>query len=156
MNGCREAGNIAIVGNTMSQILIEDATDSLNPDLLRGKMDTDGCGSLVTFIGLTRGIEDGSEVIHLEFDAWVEKLPDVLHSLASQAIETYDVHSVAMSHRTGIVKPGENIVCIHVASPHRKEGFAACAWLIDELKAQAPLWKKEVRADGDHWKEGLG
>jgi molybdopterin synthase catalytic subunit len=54
------------------------------------------------------------------------------------------------------VLPGEDIVCIHVASPHRKEGFEACAWLIDALKAQAPVWKKEVRADGAHWKEGLG
>ena len=72
------------------------------------------------------------------------------------AIERFGVGGIAMSHRTGVVLPGEDIVCIHVASPHRKEGFEACSWLIDELKAQAPLWKKEVRADGTHWKEGLG
>ena len=140
----------------MNHIIVEDAGSSLNPNLLRSKLDTSGCGSIVSFIGLTRESEDGSEVIHLEFDAWIEMLPKVLHSLASQAIESFGVHSVAMSHRTGIVKPGENIVCIHVSSPHRKEGFEACAWLIDELKSQAPLWKKEVRVDGTHWKEGLG
>ena len=140
----------------MAQIIVEDAGNSLNPDLLRAKIDTTDCGSIVSFIGLTRGIEDGTVLIHLEFDAWIEQLPKVLHSLASEAIESYGVHSVAMSHRTGIVKPGENIVCIHVASSHRKEGFQACEWLIDELKSQAPLWKKEVRTDGAHWKEGLG
>ena len=140
----------------MGQILIESAPESLDSDTLRSKLNTDGCGSIVSFLGLTRGIDDGIEVHHLEFDAWSEKLPDVLHDLASQSIAKFGVHAVAMSHRTGVVMPGEDIVCIHVASPHRKEGFAACTWLIDELKAQAPLWKKEVRADGAQWKEGLG
>ena len=140
----------------MGQIIIEKSENSLDSDALRLKIDTQGCGSIVSFIGMTRGLEDGIEVKHLEFDAWMEKLPTVLHNLASQSIDEFGVLSVAMSHRTGIVKPGENIVCIHVASPHRKEGFAACAWLIDELKSQAPLWKKEVRADGAHWKGGLG
>ena len=140
----------------MGQILIENAPDHLESDTLRSKMDTDGCGSIVSFLGLTRGIDDGVEVHRLEFDAWSEKLPEVLHGLASQAIEQFGAHSIAMSHRTGVVLPGENIVCIHVASAHRKEGFDACSWLIDELKTQAPLWKKEVRADGAYWKEGLG
>ena len=138
------------------RIQIEDAPEKLDPDELRNGMNVDGCGSIVSFLGITRGNDDGVEVKHLEFDAWMEKLPSVLHKLATQAIDDFGVHSVAMSHRTGIVKPGENIVSIHVASPHRKEGFAACAWLIDELKSQAPLWKKEVRADGAHWKGGLG
>ena len=140
----------------MGEILIEDAPESLNSDGLRSKMNTEGCGSIVSFLGLTRGIDDGVEVHRLEFDAWSEKLPTVLHELATQAIQQFGVQSVAMSHRTGVVLPGEEIVCIHVASAHRKEGFEACSWLIDELKAQAPVWKKEVRADGAHWKEGLG
>jgi molybdopterin synthase catalytic subunit len=140
----------------MARILIENAPKHLEANTLRSKMDTEGCGSIVSFLGLTRGIDNGVEVHHLEFDAWSEKLPGVLHELASQAIGLFGVHSIAMSHRTGVVLPGEDIVCIHVASVHRKEGFDACSWLIDELKAQAPLWKKEVRADGAHWKEGLG
>lgn len=140
----------------MGQILIEEAPESLDSDALRAKMDVGGCGSIVSFLGLTREIDEGIEVHHLEFDAWSEKLPIVLNELATHAIEQFGVQSVAMSHRTGVVLPRENIVCIHVASAHRKEGFEACAWLIDELKNQAPLWKKEVRADGAHWKEGLG
>ena len=61
-----------------------------------------------------------------------------------------------MSHRTGFVEPGQEIVCIHVGSAHREEGFTACSWLISELKRQAPLWKKEFREDGEFWKAGLG
>ncbi len=137
-------------------ILIEAAPDALDSDGLRTRLSTEGCGSIVSFLGIVRGVENGIEVHQLEFDAWEEKLEDTLHQLAVDAIEMFGVNGVAMSHRTGTVRPGEDIVCIHVSSPHRKDGFSACAWLIDELKAQAPLWKKEVRADGDHWKEGLG
>ena len=137
-------------------ILIEPAPEALDADGLRSRIDTDGCGSIVSFVGIVRGQENGVEVHQLEFDAWQEQLPNTLHDLAEEAIDKFGVHGIGMSHRTGIVLPGEDIVCIHVASPHRKEGFAACAWLIDELKAQAPLWKKEVRVDGEHWKEGLG
>ena len=140
----------------MGEVLIEDAPESLDSDSLRSKMNSEGCGSIVSFLGITRGSDDGIVVHHLEFDAWSEKLPEVLHVLATKAIDQFGVNSIAMSHRTGVVLPGEDIVCIHVASAHRKEGFEACAWLIDELKAQAPVWKKEVRADGTHWKEGLG
>jgi molybdopterin synthase catalytic subunit len=143
-------------GADMGEILIENAAESLDSDSLRSKMNTEGCGSIVSFLGITRGSDEGIEVHHLEFDAWSEKLPEVLHELATKAIDRFGVSSIAMSHRTGVVLPGENIVCIHVASAHRKEGFEACTWLIDELKAQAPVWKKEVRADGTHWKEGLG
>lgn len=137
-------------------ILIEAAPERLDADGLRARLDTEGCGSIVSFVGLTRGRAEGEAVLRLEFDAWQEKLPEVLHDLAEQAIAAFGVHAVAMSHRTGVVLPGEDIVAIHVASPHRKEGFEACSWLIDGLKAQAPLWKKEVRESGDHWKEGLG
>ena len=83
-------------------------------------------------------------------------LPSVLQRLGLEAVEKFSIHSVVMAHRTGVVHPQEPIVCIHVASPHRTEGFEACSWLISELKSQAPLWKKEVRADGEIWKSGLG
>ena len=77
------------------------------------------------------------------------------YAIYSKEIE-FSVQSVVMAHRTGVVLPQEPIVCIHVGSAHRAEGFEACSWLISELKSQAPLWKKEVRADGEIWKAGLG
>lgn len=137
-------------------IVVESAPDSLNTELLKSKLCVIGCGSVITFLGITRDVDGGEEVIALEFDAWKDHLEPVLFGLAEQAIAKYSVHSVAISHRTGRVGPSENIVCIHVASPHRKEGFEACSWLITELKNQAPLWKKEVKASGETWKAGLG
>ena len=146
-----------MLGGGMGElIVVESAPLSLNPEALKSKMDVIGCGSIITFLGITRNIDEGEEVIALEFDAWKGKLEPVLEGLAEQAINKFSVHSVAMSHRIGRVDPSENIVCIHVASPHRKEGFEACSWLITELKNQAPLWKKEVKASGESWKSGLG
>ena len=131
-------------------------TESLSPEELRDLVDVNDCGSVVSFVGITREFEDGSKVQRLEFESWEESLPSVLEELANRAISSFSVNSVVIAHRTGSVGPREPIVCIHVSSRHREEGFSACSWLISELKGQAPLWKKEIREDGEFWKGGLG
>ncbi len=147
----------AVLGyNMQGKVFVQEAPESLDVDPLRNQLDTEGCGAIVSFIGITRGHDGGEEVLRLEFDSWQEKLSKTLNDLGLQAIERFSLHSVAMAHRTGSVGPGENIVAIHVASPHRKEAFEGCSWLIDELKRQAPLWKKEVKPSGASWKAGLG
>ena len=139
-----------------ARVIVEEAPDLLLPDALRSKLNTEGCGAVVSFVGLTREMEGQAGVLRLEFDAWQDRLTPVLQRLANEAIERFGVFSVAMAHRTGSVGPQEPIVAIHVGSPHRKEAFQACEWLIDELKKQAPIWKKEVTTEGETWKEGLG
>ncbi len=131
-------------------------SDYLHPGELRRLIDDEGCGSVVSFVGKTREFEDGKLVERLVFDSWEEELPAVLERIAQEAISSFGVLSIVIAHRTGSVGPRENIVCIHVGSAHREEGFSACSWLISELKKQAPLWKKEVREDGEFWKSGLG
>ena len=138
------------------RVVVEEAPDVLQPDALRSKLNTEGCGAVVSFVGLTRETEGEADVLRLEFDTWQDKLTPVLRRLADEAVDRFGVLSVAMAHRTGAVGPQEPIVAIHVGSPHRKEAFQACEWLIDELKKQAPIWKKEVTTLGETWKEGLG
>ena len=142
--------------NMAGHVLIENAHENIDADGLKKRMNLDNCGAVVSFLGITRSKNEDSNVIQLEFDAWLEKLPIVLDQLANQAIENFQVLSVAMAHRVGVVKANEDIVAIHVGSAHRKPAFKACEWLIDELKKQAPLWKKEVTDDGFTWKSGLG
>ena len=137
-------------------VVVEEALTGLDPQALLQRLNTKGCGAVVSFIGITRETEGDADVLRLEFDAWQDKLQPVLKQLAQTAIEIHGVKAVAMAHRTGSVGPQEPIVAIHVASPHRKEAFTACEWLIDELKKQAPIWKKEVTSLGETWKEGLG
>lgn len=143
-------------GGDVKDVIITIESAKLEPDELRKMIDSDDCGSIVSFIGLTRGIENSIKIRELIFDAWEEKLPNILKRLGDESIKKFGVKKVIISHRIGRVSPKEPIVCIHVASTHRKEGFIACSWLIDELKSQAPLWKKEVREDGVIWKKGLG
>ena len=140
----------------MSQVIVRVENESLDPDSLRKLINLEGSGSIVSFIGVTRESEGDASVDWLEFDSWAEKLPSVLENLAFQSIYNFSVNSVVIAHRVGTVLPKEPIVCIHVSSTHRAEGFEACSWLISELKKQAPLWKKEVRSDGEFWKSGLG
>ena len=135
---------------------IRVGSEPVDPGELRRLVKVEGCGSIVTFVGLTRGLENGIPVERLVFDSWEDELSIILERIANDAISSFGIFSVVIAHRTGSVCPGENIVCIHVGSAHREEGFSACSWLISELKKQAPLWKKEIREDGEHWKSGLG
>ena len=139
-----------------NRVIVEEAPDVLDPNALLAKLPTDTCGAIVSFIGITRGIDKGKQVYSLEFDAWQSKLNPTLQRLGEEAIGKFGIEYAALAHRTGSVGPAEPIVAIHVSSKHRKEAFQACSWLIDELKAQAPIWKKEVREDGEEWKAGLG
>ena len=139
-----------------NRVIVQEAPDVLDPNALLAKLPTDTCGAIVSFIGITRGIDKGKQVYSLEFDAWQSKLNPTLQRLGEEAIEKFGIEYAALAHRTGSVGPAEPIVAIHVSSKHRKEAFQACSWLIDELKAQAPIWKKEVREDGEEWKAGLG
>ena len=71
------------------QILIENAHDIIDADGLKKRMNLDGCGAVVSFLGITRSKNDDSNVIQLEFDAWLEKLPVVLNQIAEQATVSY-------------------------------------------------------------------
>lgn len=138
------------------RVVVKVVETELDADALQRSLTTDGCGAVVSFLGIVRDIDEGEQVIRLEFDAWKERLEPVLRQLAEESIHIHGVSSIVLGHRVGAVGPQQPIVSIHVASPHRKEAFESCSWLIDELKAQAPLWKKEVRASGQVWKAGLG
>ena len=138
------------------RVAVQVEHENLDPNQLLEKLVVSNSGAIVSFTGLTRGDEDGIKVYSLDFDAWEEQLPNVLRDLGNKALIQFGVESVVIAHRVGSVGPEEPIVAIHVASRHRKEAFQACSWLIDSLKSQAPLWKKENREDGTYWKEGLG
>jgi len=140
----------------VENIIIEISESDLDTEKLKKKLNFEGCGAIVSFVGITRDLEDGEKVLRLEFDAWRDQLIPTLKKIAERCKEEFEVTGIAMAHRVGIVEPLENIVAIHVCSPHRKEAFLACSNLIDELKIQAPLWKKEVTESGSIWKGGLG
>mmetsp|Transcript_57212 Transcript_57212/g.92683 ORF Transcript_57212/g.92683 Transcript_57212/m.92683 type:complete len:155 (-) Transcript_57212:71-535(-) len=129
--------------------------EPLSLDALIREVSDNGCGAITTFSGTTRNHFDGREVVRLEYEAYE---PMALKEMQRIAQEILDgacgtcVRRVACAHRLGVVPLGEASVLIAVASEHRGEGFDACRYMIDTLKAKVPIWKKEIYADGSTWK----
>ena len=88
---------------SIGQVIVRVESEKLEPENLRSLLNIDECGSVVSFVGLTRGIDDGVLVKRLEFDAWEEKLFDVLRQISELSIEKFKIHSVVIAHRVGIV-----------------------------------------------------
>lgn len=112
---------------------------------------SDDCGALNTFIGTVRNHSHGKAVVRLEYEAYPEMAGKMIQRIIDEAKKQWPVRKIAVSHRIGVLDIGETAVVIAVSTPHRKEGFAACQYVIDRLKAIVPIWKKEVAADGETW-----
>ncbi len=118
------------------------------------------CGATVTLDGYARRFtkEKASgevrETEHLVYEAYEPMALKEMQKLIERAKSEFEIANVGIVHRLGKLEIGETSVVISVAAPHRKAAFAACEWLIKELKKTVPIWKKEVYADGEVWVEG--
>jgi molybdopterin synthase catalytic subunit len=112
------------------------------------------CGATVTLDGYVRQFTKGRETLHLFYEAYEPMAIKEMQKLIDQAKREFEISNVGIVHRLGKLEIGETSVVIAVAAPHRKAAFAACEWLIRELKRTVPIWKKEVYADGEVWIEG--
>ena len=112
------------------------------------------CGATVTLDGYVRRFTKGRETLYLIYEAYDEMALKEMRRLADEANKKFEIASVGIVHRLGKLEVGETSVVISVAAPHRRAAFAACEWLIRELKRTVPIWKKEVYADGEKWIEG--
>src|SRR5204863_7140757 len=108
-------------------------------------------GAIATFVGTTRRRSRGRTVLHLDYEAYEGMAEEVMADLAAELERRYSLCAVAIHHRTGRVEIGEPSVVIAVSAPHRQDALAACKDAIDTLKAQVPLWKKEVYEGGEEW-----
>lgn len=114
---------------------------------------THGDGAYVQFVGVVRTHSRGRAVTGLEYQAYVPMAEQQMRRLVEAVRDRWGLAS-AILHRFGYIPVGEAAVVVCVASAHRAEAFDACRWLIDTLKADVPIWKKEFAADGAYWIEG--
>jgi molybdopterin synthase catalytic subunit len=107
-------------------------------------------GGVAIFLGCTRAERhaDGRELVALDYEAYADMALKQMRGLAAAARQKWPIVKLVMRHRTGRVTLGEPSVLIAVSTPHRSEAFDACRWLIDALKKDVAIWKKEVWADG--------
>ncbi|KAL2622418.1 hypothetical protein R1flu_002623 [Riccia fluitans] len=112
-----------------------------------------GAGAISTFIGTTRDTFQNKEVIELQYEAYKPMAILELKKICTLARSKWSLIGIAVAHRLGTVPIGEESVFIAVSSVHRKDSLDACQFIIDELKARVPIWKKEVYSNGEVWKE---
>ena len=111
----------------------------------------ESAGAVATFLGTVRNRSRDREVLHLEYEVYEDMAEKVMAEIADSLRAKYDVCAVAITHRVGRVAIGETSVAIAVSAPHREDALAACKEAIDVLKAEVPLWKKEVYEGGEEW-----
>jgi len=103
-----------------------------------------GMGAVVQFLGLVRATEDGKTITALEYETFQRMAEHQFNLLFDQLEKRWPIESVRLVHRVGVVKVSEPSLWVEVVAPHRGEAFAACQWLIDEMKRVVPIWKKPV------------
>jgi molybdopterin synthase catalytic subunit len=113
-----------------------------------------GLGGLVTFTGLVRDASHGRRVERLEYEAYLGMAERTLAHIAEE-VGTRHGCSVAVVHRIGVLRPGDAAVVIACAAPHRAPAFRACEEVLERLKREVPIWKREIFTDGEQW-VGMG
>ncbi len=108
-------------------------------------------GAVCLFVGVVRNENRGRPVFRLEYEAYEEMAVPLMDEIAAETARRFPVTDVRLVHRLGRLETGEASVAVAVSSPHRAEAFAACRFALDTLKAQVPIWKKELYADGSEW-----
>jgi molybdopterin converting factor subunit 1 len=121
---------------------------ALSLDRMAARVTDPRAGAVVTFQGVTR------DVGRLEYEAYVTMATERMAEIASAAVERHGLCSAAVEHRVGPVPLSEPSVVVAASSPHRGEAFAGAREIIDRVKAEAPIWKKEIEGEDERWVEG--
>lgn len=110
-------------------------------------------GAVAVFVGTVRDVNEGAGVHRMTLEHYPGMTERSLESIVGQARARWDILDCLVVHRVGDLLPLDQIVLVAVTSAHRGEAFAACEFVMDFLKTQAPFWKKEATPQGERWVE---
>jgi len=110
-------------------------------------------GAVASFVGLVRGENDAATVRTLTLEHYPGMTEKALDGIVDEARRRWSIYDAVVIHRVGELAPTDQIVLVAVSSAHRGDAFAACEFIIDYLKTQAPFWKKELTPEGERWVE---
>lgn len=128
---------------------------AIDPAALVGAVADRAAGAVVLFLGTVRDHSPGRPgVTGLDYEAYEELVVAKIAAVVADARQRHAVRRVRVAHRIGPVAVGEASVGVAVSAGHRPEAFAAARFIIDELKATAPIWKKETWSGGEEWVAG--
>jgi molybdopterin synthase catalytic subunit len=112
--------------------------------LLASRTLSPGMGAVVSFVGVVRGEEAGAAISAIEYEAFPQMVEHQFHLLFDGIAQRWPVESVRLVHRLGVVPVNAPSLWVEIVAPHRGEAFAACQWLIEEMKRVVPIWKKPL------------
>jgi MoaE-MoaD fusion protein len=124
------------------------SSDALDPAAVTGMVADPGAGAVVTFQGTTRDVD------LLEYEAYSEMATERIGAILGECVARHGLLAAAAEHRVGAVPLGEPSVVVAVSAAHRPEAFAGAREAIDRIKAEAPIWKKEIAGGAETWVEG--
>jgi molybdopterin synthase catalytic subunit len=137
-------------------LLARVTSDPVSVEACAGLVGSSADGAVVTFAGVVRDHDGGRGVTALEYEAH-PTATEVIGAVAREVAHAHPAVSIAVEHRTGALVVGDVALACAVSSAHRAEAFAACAALVDEVKARVPIWKKQGFTDGtSEWVASLG
>ena len=135
----------------MSQVRVQAEDFDVAAEVAQLRAGNAGVGGIVTFVGTVRDLNEGADVAEMELEHYPGMTEQSIEAIIEQAKARWPIYGALVIHRIGLLKPTEQIVLVAVTSAHRGEAFAACEFIIDYLKTEAPFWKKEQTPDGARW-----
>jgi molybdopterin synthase catalytic subunit len=123
----------------------------LTTEIAQLRANTPKVGAIVNFVGVVRDLNEGEQIAEMTLEHYPGMTEKALEDIIAEARSRWDLFDALVIHRVGPLKPLDQIVLVAVTSAHRGEAFAACEFIIDYLKTQAPFWKKEQTPQGSRW-----
>ena len=135
------------------KISVQEADFDVGAEISALRAGNPQIGAVASFIGLVRDLNDGSQVAAMTLEHYPAMTHKALTAIVAEAETRWALLGCTVIHRVGALFPTDQIVLVAVASSHRADAFAACEFIMDYLKTQAPFWKKEQTPEGERWVE---
>jgi molybdopterin synthase catalytic subunit len=135
----------------MNEVRVQAGDFDLGGEVARLRAGDARVGAVVSFVGTVRDLNDGLSVAEMELEHYPGMTEKALEDIVAQARARWPLYGVLVIHRIGPLKPLDQIVLVACTAAHRGEAFAACEFIMDYLKTDAPFWKKEQTPEGARW-----
>lgn len=130
---------------------VQEQEFDVGEEVSRLRLQYPQAGAVVSFTGQVRDLNDGKSVASLTLEHYPGMTEKSLAAIIEKARQRWPIFDAVVIHRIGTLQPQAQIVLVVVASAHRGDAFAACEFIMDYLKAEAPFWKKEATPEGEKW-----
>lgn len=135
------------------KVKVSQTLDDLSSLISQLKKSSDEIGAIAIFAGAVRGTRKDERVLRLEYEAHEMLASKVMKKIIEDIKNKYGIIDAIVEHRVGTVTVGEDVIYVLIASKHREESFKALTEMVDRVKHEVPIWKKEVTEKGAHWVE---